>query len=117
MKHLQDVMQTRNWQNKKAEGLIVFAIGNEPFWRAEVNNKDSISFQLSDWPAAVKLKINNSEINSDSTVFTGQNDSTSVRLVVLPYFCNDGMSDMIYKNKIRLQYNNRLYTGCGVRFQ
>jgi len=117
MKHLQDVMQNRNWQNKKDEGILVFAIGNEPFWSAEVNNKDSISFQLSEWPTPLKLKINSSEINKDSTVYSAQNDSLSMRLVILPFFCSDGMSDMVYKNKIRLFYNSKVYTGCGVQYQ
>ena len=116
MRHLQDVLQTKTWQNKKGEGVIVFAIGNEPFWNAEVNDKDSISFQLADWATGLKLKLLSSENNKDSAVFIAQNDSTSLRLVVFPYFCSDGMSDMIYKNRIRLQYNNKVYTGCGVNF-
>ena len=82
----------------------------------EVNDKDSISFQLADWATGLKLKLLSSENNKDSAVFTAQNDSTSLRLVVFPYFCSDGMSDMIYKNRIRLQYNNKVYTGCGVNF-
>ena len=55
MRHLQDVLQTKTWQNKKGEGAIVFAIGTEPFWSAEVNDRDSIFFQLSDWANALKL--------------------------------------------------------------
>jgi uncharacterized membrane protein len=117
MRHLQDVLQTKTWQNKKGEGVIVFAIGNEPFWSAEVNDKDSISFQLSDWPIAVKLKLTSSDNKKDSLIYTAQNDSTSLRLTVLPYFCSDGMSDMIYKNRVRLQYNNKVFTGCGVNYQ
>jgi uncharacterized membrane protein len=117
MRHLHDVLQTKTWQNKKGEGVIVFAVGNEPFWSAEINDKDSIAFQLSDWSNALKLKISSAENNKDSAVFTAQNDSTSVRLTVFPYFCSDGMSDMIYKNKVRVQYNNKVFTGCGVNYQ
>jgi uncharacterized membrane protein len=117
MRHLQDVMQTKTWQNKKGAGVVVFAIGNEPFWSAEISDKDSLSFQLSDWATALKLKLSASENNKDSAVYVAQNDSTTVRLTVFPYFCSDGMSDMIYKNRIRLQYNNKTYSGCGVNFQ
>ena len=117
MRRLEDAMQNKVWQNKKGQGAIIYAIGNEPFWNAEVNNKDSLAFHLMDWPSALKLKISSSEASKDSLVFTAQNDTTSVRLIVFPYFCSDGMSDMIYKNKIRLYYNNKLYTGCGINFQ
>ena len=96
---------------------MVYAIGNEPFWNAEISNKDSMAFRLMDWPQALKLKINTSQINSDSLVFTAQNDTASLKILVLPYFCSDGMSDMIYKNKIRVYYNNKLYSGCGVNYQ
>ena len=116
MRRLQDVLQNKTWQNKKQEGVLVYAIGNEPFWNAAVSDQDSISFQISDWPAPLKMKISSSDQNKDSTVYFAQNDSTTIRVTVLPYFCSDGMSDMIYKNKVVLHYNKKLFTGCGMTY-
>ena len=99
----------KTWQNKKQEGVLVYAIGNEPFWNAAVSDQDSISFQISDWPAPLKMKISSSDKNKDSTVYIAQNDSTTLRVTVLPYFCSDGMSDFIYDYKVEVEYKGRKY--------
>ncbi|HEU4633973.1 MAG TPA: hypothetical protein VFS22_08315 [Flavisolibacter sp.] len=117
MQKLPDIRDNRAWQNKKAEGIVLFGIGNEPFWSVEFNNKDTISFLLSEWKTPVKLKIAETKRAQDSTIYLAQNDSAQVRLISLPYFCNDGMSDHVYPNKIVVQYNKQTYRGCGVVYQ
>jgi uncharacterized membrane protein len=117
MRPLQDALQTPAWQNKKREGVIVFGTGTEPFWSIEYNNTDTLSFLLSEWDHPVKMKISSSFNTKDSTGYKAQNDSARLQLTVLPYFCSDGMSDLIYRNKIRVQYNGHTYNGCGIRYQ
>ncbi len=117
MQHLKDAMQNKTWSNKKEEGIVFFGIGNEPFWSIEVNNTDSISFQLSEWQKPVTMKITSSQNIKDSIVYSGQSDSSSLRLTVLPYFCSDGMSDYVYRNKVSVLYNNHIYNGCGMLYQ
>jgi len=117
MNKLNDVLDNNVWKNKKAEGVILFGIGNEPFWSVEFNNKDTISFLLSDWTGPVKMKLTRTTNASDTTIYLAQNDSAQLKLMVLPYFCSDGMSDNVYQNKVQVQYNHKTYNGCGVVYK
>ena len=114
---LNDVLENKVWRNKKKEGIIVFGIGNEPFWSVEVNNKDSVSFLLSEWPKAVTLKIDSLTNTPESIIYLAQKDSIQLTLTVFPFFCNDGMSDFVYRNKVKIQYNNQTYNGCGILYK
>lgn len=117
MNKLTDVLDNKVWKNKKAEGILLFGIGNEPFWSIEVNNRDTISFLLSEWKNPVKMKLEQTRTAEDSTIYTAQTDSATIKLIVLPYFCNDGMSDNVYQNKVLVQYNKQMYSGCGVLYK
>jgi hypothetical protein len=117
MTKLQDVLVREVWQQKKAEGLVLYGVGNEPFWSLEINSNDTISFRLADWEHALKLKRKETVSARDTTIYLGQNDSSQIRLMVLPYFCSDGMSDFTYQNKILVKYNNQTYSGCGVVYK
>jgi len=112
-----DVMQNDSWKNKSDEGIIVYGIGNEPFWRIEYTNKDTISFLLADWEHPIKMKIDSSFSTKDSVGYIAQNDSAKIHLTVFPYFCSDGMSDFTYRNKIKVQYNHQVYNGCGMIYK
>ena len=116
MHSMPDAMENKTWQNRKTQGTVFFGIGNEPFWSIE-NTRDSLYFQMSEWPAPMQMKLSNTITSSDSIAFTAQNDSSQLRVTVFPLFCNDGMSDFIYRNRIRVQYNNQVYNGCGVLFR
>ncbi|MGN6163751.1 MAG: copper resistance protein NlpE N-terminal domain-containing protein [Flavisolibacter sp.] len=117
MHKLNDVLENDVWKNKKEEGVVLFGIGNEPFWSIEFNNKDTISFLLSEWTNPVKMKLTETTNASDTTIYLAQNDSSQLKLMVLPYFCNDGMSDNVYQNKVQVQYNHKTYSGCGVLYK
>ena len=117
MQQFTSILESAAWKNKKAEGVVLFGIGNEPFWSVEFNKTDTISFLLSEWKNPVKMKIAETKIAGDSTVYTAETDSSKLKLIVLPYFCNDGMSDHVYQNKILVQYNRQTYSGCGVVYR
>lgn len=114
MNALRDVMQNDPWKNKAEEGVVVYGIGTEPFWKIEYSKKDTISFSLADWEHPVKMKIDSAFNSKDSTVYIAQKDSAKIHLTIFPYFCSDGMSDFIYRNKIKVQYNQQVYYGCGM---
>lgn len=117
MHPLSDVMGNVTWQNKEKEGVVLYAIGNEPFWSLEFNNKDTISFLLSDWKGPLKIKVTEATTASDTTVYLAQTDSSQLKITVLPYFCSDGMSDYVYQNRVQVQYNRKTYKGCGVLYK
>ena len=117
MHSIKDALENNVWRNKKKEGIVVFGIGNEPFWSIEVNNKDSVSFLLSEWPAPVTLKIDSLNNTPESIIYLAHKDSIQLKLTVFPLFCNDGMSDFMYRNKVKIQYNNQTYSGCGILYK
>jgi len=117
MKHLQDATKNIAWHNKETEGVVVFATGNEPFWNFELDNKDSLSFLLSEWEHPLKLKVISSFNNSDSIGYIAKTDSVQIRVTIFPHFCSDGMSDFTYQSKVRVQYNEHLYNGCGIVYK
>lgn len=114
---LQDAYENVAWRNKGKQGLILFGIGNEPFWSVEFNKKDTLSFLMSEWDRPAKLKINSSFNTIDSIGYTAQNDSVSLRVTLYPQFCNDGMSDYTYRQKIKVQFNQQVYHGCGLFYK
>ena len=114
---LSDVMSNVVWQNKKKEGAVLYAIGNEPSWTIEFDNKDTIRFLLSDWKTPLKIKLTESAKASDTTFYVAQTDSSQLKITVLPFFCRDGMSAYVYQNKVQVQYNHQTYKGCGVLYR
>lgn len=117
MQKLSDITENKIWKRKKKEGIVLAAIGNEPFWSLEFNTKDTLSFLLSEWKNPIIIKMGEANQYKDSLVYTAINDSAKIRVVILPYFCSDGMSDFTYPNKIKVQYNNQVFKGCGVLYQ
>ena len=99
------------WQTKRREGKRLYGIGTEPFWSVEITKNDSIVVNMPDWKAPLRVKITESMTTTDSAVF--RTGSDSLRLVVYPYFCSDGMSDFLYTKRLELVYNGQTYRGCG----
>lgn len=117
MNHLPDVMENKIWRNKGKQGVVVFGVGNEPFWNIELSNKDSLSFSLADLDHPLLMKIDSS-FNEDGDVsYTAHHDSTQIRVTVSPHFCSDGMSDFVYRNQVKVQYNQHTYKGCGIIYK
>ena len=117
MKPLQDAMQNSVWKNKVKQGVSFIGIGTEPFWNIELDNKDSLSFLVSEWKQPLRMKIDSSFNDTDSAGFIATSDSTQIRVTIFPHFCGDGMSDFVYRNKIKVQYNQQMYNGCGVLYR
>ena len=117
MRHLPDATENSAWKNKGKDGIVVFATGTEPFWSAQLDNKDSITFLLANWEHPVKLKAGSSFNNEDSIGYVAKNDSAQIRVTIFPHFCSDGMSDYVYRNRIKVQYNQKVYNGCAIVYK
>lgn len=101
------------WQTKKGEGAVLYGIGTEPFWSLEVSKEDSVTLSMPDWPQPLRTKLTAVTKEANAWVYTAASDSLTV--TVLPYFCNDGMSDFIYSNKIAVRCKGQVYNGCGMK--
>ncbi|MGZ5287261.1 MAG: hypothetical protein ACXWB9_08760 [Flavisolibacter sp.] len=116
MQPLENISRNAGWMNKAKEGALVYAIGNEPSWSVEVA-RDSIFFFTPELQTKLHLKLLSSHQSKDSTIYLAGNDTTSIRLAVLPYFCSDTMSDYVYSNRVLVQFNQQRYSGCGTIFK
>jgi uncharacterized membrane protein len=117
MHPLKDAIENAFWSDKQKQGVAVWGVGNEPFWNVQVKKQDSISFLLPEWTQPVTLKINSATNSTDSIAYTAKNDSTQIRLTIYPLFCSDGMSDYVYRNKVRMEYNKQVFNGCGIVYR
>ena len=117
MNPLIDAMENKTWKNKKEEGIVFFGIGNEPFWSIELTKQDSLSFRLADWTKPVTLRIDSVHADKEARVWMAHLDTVQVKLTVWPQFCSDGMSDYVYPNRIRVQYNQQVFNGCGLLYK
>lgn len=117
MSRLPDATENKAWRNKEKQGVLVFAVGNEPFWNIELNNRDSISFLLAEWEHPLQMKIDSSFTEGDGVAYIAHHDSAQLHVTVFPHFCSDGMSDFIYRNSVKVQYNQQVYSGCGIVYQ
>ena len=108
---------TSAWQTRKAEGLKLFGIGNEPFWSVSLTGKDSLIFQLADWPKPLTLALDSATTKNGAQIYLATQDSLQLRVQVDPHFCSDGMSDYYYRRQVRVQYKGQTYSGCGTIFE
>lgn len=117
MNHMEDASNNAAWVDRRIAGSFLYGIGNEPFWSVEYRNDDTLTVLMAEGREPLRFKIHSVQHTRDSSLYVAGTDSTRVGLTVFPYFCNDGMSDYIYKNSLRLRYNNQVYTGCGIVFK
>ena len=114
MSRMQEAFQNAAWRNKGKEGVVLFGVGNEPFWSFEYNKSDTLVFSLADWDRPVRFKVDSFFSNNDSLGYLAQKDSSQIRVTVFPHFCSDGMSDFTYRNQVTVTYNHQVYSGCGI---
>lgn len=117
LQKLTSAYDNEHWRKKKLAGVEFFGLGNEPFWNVEIDEEKAIAFHLADWGSPVAFKPSRPVVAGDSTVYQTANDSARLRIVIYKTFCSDGMSDFTYDHTVHVQYNNRLYQGCALRFK
>lgn len=99
------------WQAKRGEGTYFYGVGNEPFWSVDLTTSDSIVLNMPNWSKPLRVKLTTTSLARDSSVYMAMNDSLQV--IVFPLFCNDGMSDFLYTQKVKVFYKGQTYQGCG----
>lgn len=117
MEKLTPIAHNEKLMAKKNEGIVFFGVGNEPFWNVQLERGDSLRFSLAEWPQALKMKLASAELVNDSTIYLAENDSARLRVVLLPYFCSDGMSDFTYSYQVQAHFNGHVYKGCAIVYK
>lgn len=117
MQKLVPVTENKTFLDKKKEGIVFFGVGNEPFWNVQLESNDSLRFSLAAWKRPVKLELLETRQSNDSTFYLAANDSARLRVVLLPYFCSDGMSDFTYSYQVQADFNGHVYKGCAIVYK
>lgn len=117
MHPLLDAMQNKTFNAKGNKGVVFLGTGNEPFWNVELDRNDSLSFRLPEMKNPVRMKVDTVVTNDNTVQYSAHSDSTQMVVTIFPHFCSDGMSDFVYRNKVKVQYNQQVYDGCGVVFR
>lgn len=106
--------ENRAWQKRKLEGIDFYGIGNEPFWNIEIDNEEMIRFRLADWKEPVQIPAGSPVITETRISYSLSTEPKSFEITILPEFCSDGMSDYLYEYTIKVNYQGKLYKGCGI---
>lgn len=102
------------WKQKRASGIDFYAIGTEPFWALEIDNEKAISLRFADLPQPISIPHQQPVTNKDSTVYTLKAGDSPVQIIVYNGFCNDGMSDNLYEQRVHVIYKGETFKGCGL---
>lgn len=105
------------WRKKAAGGVTLYAIGTEPFWNVQVDKEKGISFKPAELQQPLVFPYSQPVSGKDSTVYTASNAGGKLEIVVYNEFCNDGMSDNLYEQRVTVRYKGVGYKGCGVSFK
>lgn len=102
------------WDEARARGVSLRAIGNEPGWLAEITPGDppSLRAQLDYGERVVEVPaLSKDEALPGFTGSTGDGFAVSLRFV--EGACSDGMSDQSYPASVELTVGADRYQGCG----
>jgi uncharacterized membrane protein len=118
MEQVPDISGNKTWIERRQQGVAFFGVGNEPFWSIEVDQQNNIQFRMAEWNQPVEFRLTRKTNSPDSVFYSGATkDSILITLTILPYFCSDGMSDFVYPKKIRVNYNQQEFSGCGMLYK
>lgn len=103
------------WMKKKEAGIDFFALGNEPFWLAEIDKDNQISFMLVDNEKPTVFPYAAATLQNGQWLYNVQTETDKLQMVITHQFCSDGMSDNWYEYKVEVNFNGTVYLGCGVK--
>ena len=104
------------WRRKGKEGLAFYGVGNEPFWNLEIGKRNTIAFHQSEWTQPLRFTNISTLRQGDSILYTAASDSAALKVTVYNRFCSDGMSDFIYTHNLKVVFNGKTFTGCGIMY-
>ncbi len=103
-----------SWKQKQIEGIDFIGLGNEPFWSLDIDNEKMVVFKLADWKKPVIIPLEKPGSTNDSTIYNLLSQGNPLRITIIPRFCSDGMSDILYQYKVVITFKGATYKGCGV---
>ncbi|KPQ02871.1 META domain-containing protein [Marinobacter sp. HL-58] len=87
------------------------AAGNEPFWRATVEQEQLVLERMGESPVELRYKTTHSD--ATGRTFRAEADGLQVTLAAAHQLCIDSMTGMPHPNQVRLNVNGEEFRGCG----
>ncbi len=88
------------------------AQGNEPGWNVEIA-ENMIRFSGAYGMQKIALPVEADETRNGVRTLRGRKDRDEIIVTVIPEPCRDTMSGEPFAHRVRLQYNQKIYQGCG----
>jgi len=105
-----------SWKQKKSEGVDIIGIGGDPYWSVEIDNEKMILFKMATADKPVIVPVEKPSVTKDSTVYSIVTEAGNpLKILVLPRFCNDGISDHLYEYRMNVWYKGQFFKGCAVK--
>lgn len=89
------------------------AQGNEPFWKAEVNDTELVLTRPYEQDKMLTLPVETRKATRHGRELLAEGENTRVTLTVANQLCEDTMSGAQYPSQARLNVNGEVYNGCG----
>jgi uncharacterized membrane protein len=109
----QSMIDKSRLKDKAAAGVDFIGHGNEPFWGIEIDKEKNITLMSPNFKDTVVVPYAAPSVTNNVREFHIEADKTKLDIILTPQFCSDGMSDMLYEYSVRINYNNKAYSGCG----
>lgn len=111
---VQNAAQNKAWIGKKNLGVDFYGIGTEPFWSIEIDKEKNVSFNTADLTKPIILTYTSPSSSKDSVTYNLKTvDNENMQVVVYNRFCNDGMSDNLYEQRVHVRFKGMQLKGCG----
>ena len=104
--------ESGKWKKQESEGIDFIANGVDPSWSMEMDNKKMVLFKIGDQKPVVTA-IQKPLSTKDSSVYTLPVDNDILRITIIHQYFNDGITDLLYDNKVVARFKGLVYKGAG----
>jgi uncharacterized membrane protein/GNAT superfamily N-acetyltransferase len=101
------------WADAQSRGIDFRAVGNEPGWYLEVDHERSMHLLYAYGEQQATVPAVPPTVEGDVTTFESSGSGRTLRAVVMPGPCSDGMSDLTYPLNVTVTIDTLELRGCG----
>ena len=103
------------WEEAREKGVVFRAVGNEPGWLIEVDQKDSIKFV--NYYGAMEIIVPVDDIwlgpDGEDRIYYVENEVIPFQLIITKKHYQDSMSGEVFPYQARVIFPEKSYTGGG----
>ncbi|WP_441000107.1 MliC family protein [Fodinibius sp. SL11] len=111
----QSVPEERSWAAAKLRGVDFRALGQEPGWFLELQNKGQLKYvgNYGQDTITVKTPTPDTDIQGKRTVYQAKDAQHVLKFVIAETPCTDSMSGFDFPQTVTVSIDGETYRGCG----